>query len=108
MSTGRALAPEAGLDTLVEVVRDYGAVAEKMNALGPLVDTLGATTKGVTFDLAAQVDYLRAKNGAVRGGVADGRLIRAEARGPGNDPDALGKAVAQGLLDGGAGELIAV
>jgi hydroxymethylbilane synthase len=42
------------------------------------------------------------------GGVADGRLIRAEARGPGSDPDALGKAVAQGLLDGGAGELIAV
>ena len=42
------------------------------------------------------------------GGVADGRLIRAEARGPGNDPDALGKAVARGLLDGGAGELLAV
>jgi len=42
------------------------------------------------------------------GGVADGRLIRAEARGPGSDPDALGKAVAQGLLDGGAGELLAV
>jgi len=58
---------------LVEVERDYGAVAEKMNALGPLTETLGATTKGVTFELAAQVDYLRAKNGAVRGGVADGR-----------------------------------
>ncbi|MGA6539308.1 MULTISPECIES: hydroxymethylbilane synthase [Stenotrophomonas] len=42
------------------------------------------------------------------GGVADGRLIRAEARGSGADPDALGKAVAQGLLDGGAGELLAV
>ncbi len=44
-----------------------------MNALGPLMDTLGATTKGVTFELGAQVDYLRSKNGAVRGGVADGR-----------------------------------
>ncbi|MEG2804093.1 hydroxymethylbilane synthase [Stenotrophomonas sp.] len=42
------------------------------------------------------------------GGVADGRTVRAEARGPGSDPDALGKAVAQGLLAGGAGELLAV
>jgi nitrate reductase / nitrite oxidoreductase, alpha subunit len=42
-------------------------------ALGPLADKLGATTKGVTFDVEAEVDYLRAKNGAVRGGAADGR-----------------------------------
>ena len=65
--------PGVTMPKLVEVERDYGAVAEKMNALGPLVDTLGATTKGVTFELGEQVDYLRAKNGAVRGGVADGR-----------------------------------
>ena len=44
-----------------------------MNALGPLMDKLGATTKGVTFEVTEQVDYLRHKNGAVRGGVADGR-----------------------------------
>src|SRR3546814_19796242 len=44
-----------------------------MNALGPLLDKLGATTKGVTFELGKQIDYLRAKNGAIRGGVADGR-----------------------------------
>lgn len=65
--------PGVTMPKLVEVERDYGAVAQKMNALGPLVDTLGATTKGVTFELSQQVDYLRAKNGAVRGGVADGR-----------------------------------
>jgi nitrate reductase / nitrite oxidoreductase, alpha subunit len=65
--------PGVTMPKLVEVERDYGAIAEKMNALGPLVDTLGATTKGVTFELGAQVDYLRRKNGAVRGGVADGR-----------------------------------
>ena len=58
---------------LVEVERDYAAVSEKMNALGPLMDTLGATTKGITFELGKQVEYLRHKNGAVRGGVADGR-----------------------------------
>ncbi len=65
--------PGVTMPKLVEVVRDYAAVSEKMNALGPLVDTLGATTKGVTFELGKQVDYLRRKNGAVRGGVADGR-----------------------------------
>ena len=69
----RARARSHRCPKLVEVERDYGAVAEKMNALGPLMDTLGATTKGVTFELGKQVDYLRAKNGAVRGGVADGR-----------------------------------
>jgi len=58
---------------LVVVERDYGAVHAKMAALGPLVDTLGATTKGVTFQLDKEISYLRHKNGAVRGGPADGR-----------------------------------
>ncbi|HET6741671.1 MAG TPA: nitrate reductase subunit alpha [Kribbella sp.] len=70
--------PGITMPKLVEVERDYGAVADKMNALGPLADSLGATTKGVTFELGKQVDYLRAKNGSIRGGVADGRpsLVR--------------------------------
>ena len=55
------------------VERDYGAVAAKMAALGPLLDTLGATTKGVTFEVGRELDYLRHENGVVRGGVADGR-----------------------------------
>ena len=39
-------------------------------ALGPAAPTTSApTTKGVTFDLPEPVDYLRAKNGIVRGGV---------------------------------------
>jgi len=65
--------PGVTMPKLVEVTRDFGAVAAKMNALGPLMDSLGATTKGVTFDVNEQVDYLRRKNGAVRGGPADGR-----------------------------------
>ncbi len=43
--------PGVTMPKLVVVERDYGAVADKMAALGPLLDTLGATTKGVTFDL---------------------------------------------------------
>ncbi|MEO8850749.1 MAG: nitrate reductase subunit alpha [Allobranchiibius sp.] len=67
--------PGVTMPKLIEVERDYGAVAAKMGALGPLMDTLGATTKGVTFELGAQVDYLKHKNGMVRGGVADGRPL---------------------------------
>jgi nitrate reductase alpha subunit len=65
--------PGVTMPKLVEVERDYAAVADKFDALGPLMDSLGATTKGVTFELGKQVDYLRAKNGSIRGGAADGR-----------------------------------
>lgn len=40
------------------------------------------------------------------GGVADGRSVRAEAQGPGSDPEALGREVARQLLAGGAAELL--
>ncbi|MET8471780.1 nitrate reductase subunit alpha [Streptomyces sp. NPDC006422] len=70
-------APVPGLTMpkLVTVERDYPAVADKMAALGPLLDTLGATTKGVTFRLGPELDQLRHKNGTVRGGPADGRPL---------------------------------
>ena len=44
--------PGVNFPKLVVVERDYAAVADKLAALGPLADSLGATTKGVTFDLA--------------------------------------------------------
>jgi nitrate reductase alpha subunit len=65
--------PGRTMPRLVVVERDFPAVAAKMSALGPLMDSLGATTKGVTYTLDREVEYLRRKNGAVRGGVADGR-----------------------------------
>jgi len=65
--------PGVTMPKLVEVERDYTAVGAKMAALGPLMEKLGATTKGITYDVAASVDYLRAKNGTVRGGPAGGR-----------------------------------
>jgi nitrate reductase / nitrite oxidoreductase, alpha subunit len=57
----------------VVVERDYPEVAAKMAALGPLAERLGLTTKGVTFEPSRAVEYLKGKNGTVRGGVADGR-----------------------------------
>ncbi|MFF0246473.1 nitrate reductase subunit alpha [Streptosporangium sandarakinum] len=71
--TGETPVPGRDFPKIVTVERDYGAVAEKMAALGPLTDRLGATTKGVTYDVAEEVDRLRSLNGAVRGGAADGR-----------------------------------
>jgi nitrate reductase / nitrite oxidoreductase, alpha subunit len=65
--------PGVTMPKIVEVERDYTAVAAKMAALGPLMEKLGTTTKGVTYDVRGAVDYLHTKNGPVRGGVADGR-----------------------------------
>ena len=65
--------PGVSMPKLIAVQRDYAAVGAQMGALGPLMDSLGATTKGVTFQVGAAVDYLRAKNGAVHGGPAAGR-----------------------------------
>jgi nitrate reductase alpha subunit len=65
--------PGITLPRLITVERDYGAVAEKVAAVGPLLDNLGITVKGVTWKVPEAVDYLRRANGAVRGGVADGR-----------------------------------
>jgi nitrate reductase alpha subunit len=58
---------------LTVVERNYGAVADKMAALGPLVDTLGLTTKGVTVHPGPEVERLAHVNGVMLGGVSDGR-----------------------------------
>ncbi|NVK78735.1 nitrate reductase subunit alpha [Streptomyces morookaense] len=65
--------PGRTMPKLLVVERDYAAVAEKMAALGPLPDTRGLTTKGITYRVEAELEHLRRKNGTVRGGVADGR-----------------------------------
>ncbi|WP_280496893.1 nitrate reductase subunit alpha [Nocardia asiatica] len=65
--------PGTTMPRLTVVERDYTAIAAKLAALGPLAEKLGATTKGITYRLDREVEYLRHKNGAVRGGPADGR-----------------------------------
>ncbi len=69
--------PGVTMPKLVVVERDYTAIAAKMASLGPVIDTLGATTKGVTFRVEQSVEYLKKKNGVVRapGNVADGRPL---------------------------------
>jgi nitrate reductase / nitrite oxidoreductase, alpha subunit len=72
--------PGHTMPRLVEVERDYGAIGQKYDAIGPLLETLGATTKGVTFDLSDTVERLGQVNGRVRGGVGDGRPSLRDAR----------------------------
>ncbi|HUR09606.1 MAG TPA: nitrate reductase subunit alpha, partial [Nonomuraea sp.] len=61
-ASGRPPTPGRDFPKLVTVERDYGAVAEKMAALGPLLERLGATTKGVTFDVRGEIDRLGRMN----------------------------------------------
>jgi nitrate reductase / nitrite oxidoreductase, alpha subunit len=63
----------ATMPKFVVVERDYGAVGAKMAALGPLLDRLGATTKGVTVEVEPEIEYLKRVNGTVQGGPAHGR-----------------------------------
>ncbi len=65
--------PGRTMPRLVTVERDYAAIADKMASLGPLLDTLGATTKGVTFRVDKEIEYLRHVNGTVRHGAGKGR-----------------------------------
>jgi nitrate reductase / nitrite oxidoreductase, alpha subunit len=65
--------PGKTMPRLVVVERDYPAIADKMAALGPMVETVGLTTKGVTTHPEAEVEYLRGVNGAVVSGRAVGR-----------------------------------
>src|SRR5699024_10021580 len=65
--------PGVTMPKLLEVERDYTAVADRLGALGPLVEQLGVTTKGITYEVDREVDHLARTNGTVRGGSADGR-----------------------------------
>jgi len=65
--------PGRTMPRILVVERDYPAVGDKMAALGPMVERVGLTTKGVTVHPDAEVDYLRSVNGAVVSGTAAGR-----------------------------------
>ena len=65
--------PGRTLPKLIVVERDYPAVAAKLHALGPLVEELGSAVKGASWKPLEEVELLRAANGVVRGGPADGR-----------------------------------
>ncbi|MFB8003008.1 nitrate reductase subunit alpha [Nocardia sp. NPDC056000] len=65
--------PGVTMPRLTVVERDYSAVYAKMSSLGPLLDKLGATTKGITYEVEREIEYLGQANGLVHGGPGDGR-----------------------------------
>jgi nitrate reductase alpha subunit len=64
--------PGATMPRPVVVERDYPAVAARMNALGPLVETVGTGVKGISWRPEAEVQWLRERCGTVRGGSEGG------------------------------------
>ncbi|OIV36799.1 nitrate reductase subunit alpha [Mangrovactinospora gilvigrisea] len=69
------LVPGATGPALAVVERDYTAVADKMAALGPLVEKAGLPVKGIRFRPDAEVADLKARHGTARGGAAAGRPL---------------------------------
>ena len=72
--------PGRTMPNLVVVTRNYGDVAAMMTALGPNVERLGTSVKGITVVPDQEVERLKRVNGVVRGGIADGRPRLDEAR----------------------------
>jgi nitrate reductase alpha subunit len=65
--------PGKTMPNFVVVERDFGAVADKMASIGPLLDRLGMTTKAVTYTPDEEIAALAATNGVMLGGVGEGR-----------------------------------
>jgi nitrate reductase alpha subunit len=65
--------PGRTMPKLLVIERDYPRVGERWAALGPLLEELGSQTKGAAWKPVEEVAALRARNGAVRSGVAAGR-----------------------------------
>ncbi|MFF5207589.1 nitrate reductase subunit alpha [Streptosporangium sp. NPDC000396] len=67
--------PGRTMPKIVTIDRDYPAVGERMRSVGPLFAELGLTTKGVTYRVEPELDYLRSQNGV----TATGRISLATA-----------------------------
>ncbi|MGY2003995.1 nitrate reductase subunit alpha [Blastococcus sp. SYSU DS1024] len=65
--------PGTTMPKLVEIERDYTLIGAKMRAVGPLLDTLGTTTKGLTVDVTPELEYLKSQNGVIADGPLAGR-----------------------------------
>jgi nitrate reductase alpha subunit len=65
--------PGKTMPVLVPVERDYTAVYAKMTSIGPLLDTLGTSSKGIVYDVKREVEKAGRLNGLVATGPAAGR-----------------------------------
>ncbi len=69
------LVPGVTMPKLVVTERDYTAILDKFNAIGPLADAVGLMTKGVKFAPHREIAALGRRNGTAEGGPGDGRPL---------------------------------
>ena len=69
------LVPGVTMPKLVVTERDYTAILDKFNAIGPLADGVGLVTKGVKFAPHPEIAVLGRRNGTAEGGPGDGRPL---------------------------------
>jgi nitrate reductase alpha subunit len=72
-NTGITGVPGRNMPIFKTVERDYPAVSQMYNSVGPLASSLGLTTKNVTFDVTSQVDRLASEHGVMNSGKGAGR-----------------------------------
>jgi nitrate reductase alpha subunit len=65
--------PGRTMPVIAVAERDYAAVYDKMVSIGPLMERIGAVTKGVAYDVTREIELLRHRNGVARGGVGAGQ-----------------------------------
>ncbi len=65
--------PGVTMPRLIMVERDYPHLSDQMGSVGPLVDKLGATTKGVNIPIGNETQYLSLRNGVKKEGKGQGR-----------------------------------
>ena len=73
LHSGEVPVPGATMSKLTVIERDYAAVYDKWRTLGPLVEQLGLTTKGVTMHPDREVEELGEWFGVLDSGAAAGR-----------------------------------
>ena len=64
---GERPVPGRTMPDIVPVRRNYSSVAQRLAALGPLAEGRGLPVKGLTVTPDEEVDWLRRRNGTVRG-----------------------------------------
>ena len=72
-TTGEIPVPGKTMANIAVVTRNYPALAQQWETLGPLVETLGLTTKGITVFPDVEVKHLSATHGVMGHGAGAGR-----------------------------------
>ncbi|WP_030015076.1 nitrate reductase subunit alpha [Curtobacterium sp. S6] len=72
-NTGVRGVPGKNMPVFTVVERDYPAIADMLNTIGPLAETLGLVTKNVKFDVGHQLRQLAAEHGVMSSGKGAGR-----------------------------------